>query len=135
MTIFVIFLSESVKIELADDGRPAPAARPGDCCGLPSPTRSPDGSKRPKTDHFRVISAPKTLQAGAEPSPLDGRGESPLHYVGGAGFEHVPSTSNPIRIELADDGRPAPAALPGDCCGLPSWGPLGRRTGIRPAEN
>ena len=27
------------KIELADDGRPAPTALPGDCCGLPSPTR------------------------------------------------------------------------------------------------
>ena len=44
--------SKSVKTELADDGRPAPAALPGDCCGLPSPTRSPDGSKRPKFDHF-----------------------------------------------------------------------------------
>ena len=45
--------SEPVKIELAGGGRPAPAAHPGDCCGLPSPTRSPptrspDGSKRPE---------------------------------------------------------------------------------------
>ncbi len=44
--------SESVTIRLVDDGRPAPAALPGDCCGLPSPTRSPDGSKRPVTDPF-----------------------------------------------------------------------------------
>ena len=28
------FLSESAKIELTDDGRPAPAALRGDCCGL-----------------------------------------------------------------------------------------------------
>ena len=42
-----------LKIELADDGRAAPAPTlPGDCCGLPSPTRSPDGSKRPETDYF-----------------------------------------------------------------------------------
>ena len=33
------FSIELVKIQLADDGRPAPAALPGDCCGLPSPTR------------------------------------------------------------------------------------------------
>ena len=33
---------ESIKLGLADDGRPAPAAPPpGGCCGLPSPTRSP----------------------------------------------------------------------------------------------
>ena len=32
---------ESIKLALADDGRPAPAASPpGGCCGLPSPTRS-----------------------------------------------------------------------------------------------
>ena len=47
------FSSESDKVELAGDGRPAPAAHPADCCGLPSPTRSPDRSERPKTDHFR----------------------------------------------------------------------------------
>ena len=35
---------ESIKTELADDGRPAPAAHPGDCCGLVSPTRSPPES-------------------------------------------------------------------------------------------
>ena len=33
----------------------------------------------------------------------------------------------PVEIELAGDGRPAPAARSGDCCGLPSWAPLGRR--------
>ena len=37
--------SEPVKIELAGDGRPAHS---GDCCGLPSPTRSPNGSKGPE---------------------------------------------------------------------------------------
>jgi hypothetical protein len=50
------FSSESIKTKLADDGRPAPAALPGDCCGLPAPPRSPDGSKRPKPDHFGVFS-------------------------------------------------------------------------------
>ena len=40
---------ESIKTELAGDGRPAPAALPGDCCRLPSPTRSLGGSERPKT--------------------------------------------------------------------------------------
>ena len=34
-----------------------------------------------------------------------------------------------IKTELADDGRPAPAAHPGDCCGLPPWAQLGRRAG------
>jgi hypothetical protein len=47
-----------VKNELAGDGRPAPAALPGDCYGLSSPTRSPDGSERPKTDRFGVIFGP-----------------------------------------------------------------------------
>lgn len=42
----------SGKIELADNGRPAPASPlPGDCCGPPSPARSRDGPKRPETDH------------------------------------------------------------------------------------
>ncbi len=59
--IFDQIPSKSIKTELADDGRPAPAALPGDCCGLPSPTRSPDGSKRPETDHVRVFFAPKIL--------------------------------------------------------------------------
>ena len=35
------------------------SAHPGDCCSLPSPTRSPAGSKRPETDHFSAIFAPK----------------------------------------------------------------------------
>jgi hypothetical protein len=38
------FWPESIIIELAGDGRPAPAALPGDCFGLPG------GSKRPKAD-------------------------------------------------------------------------------------
>ena len=53
---------EITKVELAGDGRPAPAAYPGDCCSLSSPTRSPGGSDRPKTDHFRVFSPSKTLR-------------------------------------------------------------------------
>ena len=37
--------TESVRTQLADDGRPAPAALLSDCCGLASPTRSQDGLK------------------------------------------------------------------------------------------
>ena len=50
---------KSITTELAGDGRPASGrqtciSRPsGDCCGLPSPTRSPGGSKRPETTIFK----------------------------------------------------------------------------------
>ena len=48
----LINFPEIVNTALVDDCRPAPAFLLGDCSGLPSPTRSPDGSKRPKTNHF-----------------------------------------------------------------------------------
>ena len=32
----------------------------------------------------------------------------------------IASRPNPIKTEPVDDGRPAPAALPSDCCGRPS---------------
>ena len=35
-------------------------------------------------------------------------------FMAGDGFNQISSES--VNIELADDGRPAPAALPGDCC-------------------
>ena len=56
------------------DGRPAPAtALPGDCCGLPSPTRSRDGSKRPKPDHLRVLFWLKTSRYQQVPGSTRGR--------------------------------------------------------------
>ena len=59
--------SDSVKIELADDGRPAPAPTlPGDGIGLPSwaSQREWDGeSKRPKTgDPFECYFRPNTIK-------------------------------------------------------------------------
>ena len=39
------FVRICVKIELADDGRPAPAAHLGDCCGLPSPHSVAGGAR------------------------------------------------------------------------------------------
>ena len=35
-------------------------------------------------------------------------------------------SSESVTVELAGDGRPAPADHPGGCCGLLSWSPLGR---------
>ena len=40
---------------------------------------------------------------------------SPYHQL-----PPLASRPNPIKTEPVDDGRPAPAALPSDCCGRPS---------------
>ena len=52
MSNFVQSVMIKIKIELADAGRPAPAALPGDCCGPSSSTRPLDGPTRLRTDRF-----------------------------------------------------------------------------------
>ena len=50
--------SDSFKTELADDGRPALAALPGEHHSPQSPTRSQGGQKGLKADHFARFSHP-----------------------------------------------------------------------------
>ena len=55
VTILINFCPKRSKVSSrpAVGGRPAPATLPGNCCGLSSPTRSPDGyPKGRKPDHF-----------------------------------------------------------------------------------
>jgi hypothetical protein len=47
--------------------------------------------------------------------------------VGGPSRAEEQDLVESVKIELADDGKPAPAALPDDCCGLPSLGPTNGR--------
>ena len=61
----------------------------------------------------------------AEPAGPDLPGAT----AGPFNFHRISSDS--VKPELADDGRPAPAAAPsGDCCGLLLWAPLGCGTDL-----
>ena len=71
------YLSESVEVELADDGRPAPATLPGDCCGSAA-AHSVAGriQKRLETDQFRVWVSRTNAQA-AKVGTIKGLAVSP----------------------------------------------------------
>ena len=61
---------ESVKTELVGDGRPAPAAHPGDCCGLLSPTATTTPTSTATTTPTTSVAHTPTTAAGRELTPF-----------------------------------------------------------------
>ena len=103
------------------------------CCGMLS-VRAVELFEHLKADSIFLV--PCCLPAKVDPrTPPEVfvTKEQSLQYWAWAGLDSDQISSKSVKIELADDGRPAPAALPGDCYGLPAPHSVVRR--IQTAEN